>query len=266
MCAGSTGPLDNLTLPSLTPGIDRRASTCEDCPVRLLVIEHEDEAGLGVFAEPITDRGWELRKWRPTDGEPAPSRSGFDAVIALGGAMNADENDRHPWIDDEIALLRDGLRHDLPILGVCLGSQLLAAAAGAKPTRANRAEIGWFEVELGSDGAADPLLSALPSRFEAFQWHSYAAPSPPGAVALARSPVCLQAFRAGDHAWGIQFHAEVTEADALTWTAHHADDPAFAANGLDPQRFAADIRERMPAWNEKGRRLCDRFCALVEER
>ncbi|CAN5442571.1 type 1 glutamine amidotransferase [soil metagenome] len=231
--------------------------------MRLLVIEHEHEAGAGVFADPIAEHAFEQVKWRPTDGDPAPSLDDFDAVLALGGAMNVDETKAHPWIDDEIALLADAIERSVPTLGVCLGSQLLAAAAGAKPGRASESEIGFFEVELSPDGREDPLLSALPKRFSAFQWHSYAAPNPPGAVALALSPVCLQAFRTGASAWGIQFHAEVTVSDALTWTAHHADDPAFAANGLDPQRFAADIRERMPSWNELGRALCERFCTLV---
>lgn len=89
---------------------------------------------------------------------------------------------------------------------------------------------------------------------------------PPGAIELAASPVCPQAFRAGEAAWGIQFHAEVTEVDALSWTTNHEVDPAFAANGLEPVPFAAQIRERMPAWNALGRGLCARFCELVATR
>jgi GMP synthase (glutamine-hydrolysing) len=238
----------------------------EDAGVRLLAIEHEDDAGAGVFAAPILERDWELETWRPPRDPAAPDLGGFDAVIAFGGAMNVDQEAPHPWLATERALLADAIAASTPTLGVCLGSQLLSAAVGGAPGRAPRPEIGWFDVELTPEGRADPLLSVLPERFQAFQWHSYMASPPSGATQLAQSPVCLQAFRTGEAAWGIQFHAEVTETDALTWTAHHADDPDFARIGLDPEVLAAQITERMPTWNGLGAGLCDRFCELVSTR
>ena len=122
----------------------------------------------------------------------------YDAVLVLGGAMNVDQVDRHPWLIPEKELLRKLLERRTPLLGVCLGAQLVAEAAGATPRRAREPEIGWLEVELTSEARGDPLLAGLPLRFDAFQWHSYEFPLPPNAVPLARSPVCLQAFRVND--------------------------------------------------------------------
>jgi GMP synthase (glutamine-hydrolysing) len=234
--------------------------------MELLVIEHEADAGLGVFAGPIEKRGWELTTWRPADGEPAPSPAAHDGVLALGGSMNVDEEARFGWLAEERALLRDAFEARVPTLGVCLGSQLLAAALGSRPGRASSPEIGWFDVELTPAGMADPLLSALPERFCAFQWHSYQAPLPPGAEPLAHSPICLQAYRAAPAAWGIQFHAEVSEEDALAWTANHEVDPNFARLGLDAGEMAAEIRQRIARWNELGAALSDRFCELIATR
>lgn len=231
--------------------------------MRLLAIENEADAGIGVFAEPVTARGWELETWRPADDPDPPPLDRFAGIVPLGGAINVGQVDEHPWIEAEIAFLASALDAGSPLLGVCLGSQMLAAAAGSTPVRASRPEIGWFDVELTDAGRADPLLSAMPTRFEAFQWHSYEAPLPPAGLALARSPVCLQAYRVGTSAWGIQFHAEVELRSALDWTADHNTDPDFVRIGLDPDTLVSQIHDRAPAWNQLGVALCDRFCEIV---
>src|SRR6476646_5401210 len=111
--------------------------------------------------------------------------------------MNVDEEGRHGWIAEEKALLRELLTREVPLLGLCLGGQLVAEAAGAEARRASEPEIGWHQVEVTPEGAADPLLGPLAPSFEAFQWHSYEFPLPPGAVPVAKSEVCLQACRLG---------------------------------------------------------------------
>ena len=122
-----------------------------------------------------------------------------------------------------------------------------------QPRRASAPEIGWHEVELTPEAAGDPLLGALPARFSAFQWHSYEAPLPPGATALARSPVCLQAFRLGGPAWGIQFHAEVSAEDADYWISDYRSDPDAVRIGLDPEALRAETQAAIGAWNDVGR-------------
>ena len=134
-----------------------------------------------------------------------------------------------------------------PLLGVCLGSQLLAEAAGAEVRRARAPEIGWHEVVLEPAATGDPVLGSLPQRFTAFGWHSYETTPPPGATALAHSDICLQAYRAGDSAWGIQFHAEVSAADLERWTVNYEEDPDAVAIGLDPEALGPRKRRRSGA-------------------
>ena len=117
---------------------------------------------------------WTLAERPQPPGDPL----GYDAVLVLGGAMNVDEGERHGWIAEEEALLRELLAREVPLLGLCLGGQLLAAAAGAEPRRASRPEIGWHRVEVTPEGEDDPLLGPLAPSFEAFQWHSYEFPLP----------------------------------------------------------------------------------------
>lgn len=233
----------------------------------VLAISHQPDAGPGVFAEAAAAHGARLTLWAPPAGEPPPAApASYDAVMTFGGAMNAHEEDEHAWLRDEKALLRELLDRGVPLLGVCLGSQLLAEAAGGSVRRAARPEIGWFEVEVTPEGMDDPLLAPLAPRFCAFQWHSYETPLPPGAVPLARSPVCLQAYRIGSRVWGIQFHAEVSREDALHWAREYHVDPDAVAAGIEPDALAAEIDARIEAWNVAGRELCGRFLEAVQPR
>jgi len=227
---------------------------------RLLALVHEQNAGPGVFAEAAHERGWDLSEWFvPAGDDPPADPLGYDAVIIFGGARNADEEAKLSWLDPEKDLLRKLLDTGIPTLGVCLGSQLLAEAAGAPVERAPAPEIGWFRVEVTAEGATDPLLEGLDPDFEAFQWHSYRSPLPPGAVELASSETGLQAYRIGASAWGIQFHAEVAEVDAVSWAVNYAVDPDAVRIGIDADTLSAEILERIGAWNQLGRDLCGRF-------
>jgi len=173
--------------------------------------------------------------------------------------MNVRDVDRLPWMRAEIELLRDALQDRVPVLGVCLGAQLLAAAAGAEVHRSPSPEIGWFDVARTEEGAADPLLGRLPARFLAYEWHSYAFALPAGSVELARSAACSQAFRLRDHAWGVQFHPEVIPAIVRDWAMDYTSDPDAIAMGFDPSAHIAEAAERLPAWMEIGRALFEGF-------
>src|SRR5258707_3567688 len=165
------------------------------------------------------------------------------------------------WIPAEQQLLRRLLERGTPVLGVCLGAQLLSQAAGGAVHRAPAPEIGWYRVRTTPEAAGDPLLRSLVPGFEALEWHSYEFSLPPGAVPLARSERCLQAFRVGSSAWGIQFHAEVSERDLEGWIDDYRSDPDAVASGLDPGALRAQTREAVAGWNALGRRLCGRFLA-----
>lgn len=231
--------------------------------MRALAIVHEPQAGPGVFAEALAAKGVELDRWLIAEGPPPAEPAGYDAALTFGGAMHTDHEADHPWLRPEKALLADLIERGVPLLGMCLGSQLVAEAAGARPRRSSAPEIGWHEVELTPEAAGDPLLGGLPPRFDAFQWHSYEAPLPPGATPLARSPVCLQAYRLDGPAWGIQFHAEVSAEDADHWIDDYRSDPDAVRIGLDPEALREQTNEAIEAWNELGRALCERFVDAI---
>jgi GMP synthase (glutamine-hydrolysing) len=232
--------------------------------MRVLAIVHQRDTGPGVFGEEIRARGHLLDEWTIAERAEAPGDPlGYDAVLTLGGAMNVDEGERHGWLAEESALLRELLRREVPLVGLCLGGQMVAAAAGAEPGRAPRPEIGWHRVELTEEGADDPLLGPLAPAFEAFQWHSYEFPLPPGAVALARSEVCLQACRIGAAAWAIQFHPEVGGADVRHWIEDYRSDPDAVRIGIEPGPLLAETEAKLAAFNQLGRDLCGRWLDTV---
>ena len=234
--------------------------------MRVLSISHERDAGPGVFVDTLTAAGAEHDEWFVAEGgPPAADPTGYDAVMVFGGSMNADEEAKYPWMVAEKTLLGELLDRGVPLLGVCLGAQLLAECAGGRAIPAREPEIGWPEVELTVAGRSDPLTSGLSSVFEAFSWHGYECLLPERATILARSAACTQAYRLGDApVWGIQFHAEVTAADAAHWTDHAAAEPAAIRVGLDPALLRAQTAPRIEAWNRLGRALCGRFLTAVE--
>lgn len=230
--------------------------------MRVLAIVHQPDAGPGVFATAITAAGHQLDEWLlPAGAEPPADPHGYDAVLTLGGSMNADQRERHPWLAAEERLLAELIDAGKPLLGLCLGGQLVASAAGSKVRRAARPEIGWLPVELTEEGSRDPLLAPLAPRFEAFQWHRYEFPLPPGAVPLALTEVCLQAARVGERAWALQFHPEVSAADAASWIADYRSDEDAVGIGVDPAALGAETEAKIAAFNRLGQELCDRWLA-----
>jgi GMP synthase (glutamine-hydrolysing) len=221
--------------------------------VRVLSLIHQDDAPTGTFADAVRERGGELTEWNLVRGAPPEPPEAFDAVFVFGGGMHVDQEDQHPWLREEEDLIKGLLAADLPLLGVCLGGQLIAKAAGGHVGPAPEEEVGWHEVELTPEAAGDALFAGAPERFAAFEWHSYAFDLPPGGVPLARNPFGLQAFRIGDSAWGIQFHAEVTREIVEGWL---ASDRTGRRIDLGP----------MEQWARVGRALADRFLDVVARR
>jgi GMP synthase-like glutamine amidotransferase len=221
--------------------------------MHVLSLIHQEDAAAGVFADAAAAAGHALEEASYALGRP-PSRplGEYDAVMVFGGEVNVDQEDQNPWMAEEKAAIKGLIESGRPVLGVCLGSQLLAEAAGARvgPLPCGP-EIGWHEVERVAD---DPILGVLPQRFLALEWHGYHAELPPGAVELARNDVGLQAFRLDAHpAWGIQFHAEATPETLAGWIDDEKD------GKVDLDALAAESRRRIGRWNEQGRRLCAAF-------
>jgi GMP synthase (glutamine-hydrolysing) len=235
--------------------------------VRFLSIQHPKADEAGTFALAARDAGHVYDEWCPGLGAPAPADpAGYDGIVVLGGEQNVRDVLRLPYLQDEIALIGEALERRQPLLGVCLGAQLLVAAAGGEVVRVSEPEIGWYEVQTLPAGAADPLFGALPERFDSYCWHSYGVELPAEAVLLARSAVSIHGFRLGDCAWGVQFHPEVTREILLGWFASHRDDPDAVAMGFDPQVAEAELGGRLGAWEALGRGLFGAFTAAAADR
>jgi GMP synthase (glutamine-hydrolysing) len=234
--------------------------------MRVLAMVHHRKAAAGVFAAQVPAAGGELVEWLAQEAPPLEP-DGFRAAIVFGGPMNVDEVEAHPWLRREKRFLRELLERGTPLLGICLGAQLVAEAVGAVVRAAERPEIGWHDVELTAEGVADPLLGVLPERFESFQYHHYEWLLPPGGVTLARSALAMQAFRVGERpAWGVQFHPEVTESGLGAWLDDWRNDPGAVATGLDPEAIRAESAAKIGAWNDAGRALAARFLELSASR
>jgi GMP synthase (glutamine-hydrolysing) len=227
--------------------------------VQVLGLIHGEAVRAGVFFEAVAARGHELEEWSFAWDRPLPRPlDDYGAVIIFGGAMHADQDDRHPWLRDEHMFIQRLFDLGTPVLGVCLGAQLLAKAAHAPVFPSPVPEIGWHDVELDPAAADDPVLGGLPARFEAFQWHFYTHGLPAGAEELGRSTVCTQAFRLGERVWGVQFHPEVTFAQVEQWI---SEEPWAVDDG---ERLVAESRERIEWWNDLGRGLCGAFVEVAE--
>jgi GMP synthase (glutamine-hydrolysing) len=227
--------------------------------MHVLSIIHGDDARTELFAPAIEEGGHRLDEWSFSWSTPPPRPlESYDAVLVFGGAMHADHDDSHPWLGPETDWLQQLLARRTPALGICLGVQLLARAAGAWVGPLPEPEIGWHDVELTDAGRDDPVLGALPQTFAALQWHHYTYGLPAGAVELARSASCTQAFRLGETCWGVQFHPEVTQSQLDGWIADASDPPP------DPVGLRVETAEHIARWNELGRALCAAFLETAE--
>ncbi|GAB2460427.1 type 1 glutamine amidotransferase [Jatrophihabitans fulvus] len=192
---------------------------------RVLVVELDPSDPVGRLGEWLAGAGADLDVRRVHAGDPLPGVDEVDAVVVMGGGMGANDDARHPYLRDVKALLRDAIAAPRPVLGVCLGGQLLAAANGGRvEVNPEGPEIGAGLVAKRSAAAGDPLFDSLPITPDVVQWHYDAVTRlPPGAVQLASSPVCEnQAFRLGGLAWGLQFHIETTPEVVASWARQDA--------------------------------------------
>jgi GMP synthase-like glutamine amidotransferase len=224
--------------------------------MRVLAVVHGPDVGPELLGDVVVAEGHELEVVDIRAGGVAPDANP-DAVIVLGGSQNVGEEETYPWLEREYALLRSWLAAGTPLLGVCLGSQTLAHAAGGRVGRAPVPLAGFYPTELTEAGAADPVLGVLPRRFDALNANAYAFDVPPGAVELARSGGRSQAYRLGERAWGVQFHPEVRREQVLRW---FGGDRALP-KPLDALR--ADVDAGIERWQELGEQLGRAFLAAA---
>ena len=193
--------------------------------MRVLVVQNFDNTGLGQVGAALAEAGAQIDLRKPYRGDPLPKNAAsHDALVVLGGGQSALDDDDHPYIPPLLSVMRDFGDRDRSVLGVCLGSQLLARAYGARNLLGAAPEFGWQSIAKTQEGGADPVLSAVPEEFRSFQWHDDTFTLPDGAVRLATSPVAEnQAFRVGRASYGIQFHFEADRRLVSHWTEVFAD-------------------------------------------
>jgi len=185
--------------------------------MRVLVVMHVENEGPGVLAEVLEASGASVQVVHLNRGERLPEPGAQDAALILGGPMNVYEESIHPFLREEDRFLRDAVERGLPVLGICLGAQLIAKAAGAAVTKNRVKEVGWYTVSLTEDGVRDPLFRELPPSLTVLQWHEDTFGIPAAGTLLATGRSCLnQAFRIGN-SWGLQFHLEVDRPMLKDW-------------------------------------------------
>ncbi len=180
----------------------------------------------GLLLAPFEAKGISTKIVRPYKGDKLPEALGPDqGLVVLGGPMNVDETDKYPYLAEQIRLIKDTVDQGQLVLGICLGSQLLAKALGAHVFKAPKEEIGGDEVEFTDAGRADPIFEGLSNPLPVFQWHGETFEIASGSTHLASSSACAnQAFRYGSRAYGLQFHFEVDREMAQTWAEAYANE------------------------------------------
>jgi GMP synthase (glutamine-hydrolysing) len=208
---------------------------------KIWVIQHHPVENLGNIAEALEGAALAWQYVRTFDGQPVPTdMKGAGGLILMGGPQSVYDETDFPTLKDELRLIESALKENRPVLGICLGAQLLASALGAKVYKGARREIGWYPVRLTTDAKNDRLLAGAPEQFTAFHWHGDIFDLPRDAVALASSDISpIQAFRYGDKAYGFLCHLEVSETSvhamvrAFTDEVKHASLRADILGGID---------------------------------
>jgi GMP synthase (glutamine-hydrolysing) len=231
---------------------------------RVLVVQHEADTGAGLFGGWLAAAGLVLDTRHLYAGDEVNPGTTYDGLLVLGGAMGPAEDERCPWLPAVREVMAEAVASSLPLLGICLGAELLALASGGAVRRGVRGpELGVLDLELYPAAALDPLFAGLASPARVVQWHCEEISSlPAGATLLAGSRAYgNQVFRVGERAWGVQGHPEVTAAIAAEWA--REDSTMLAAAGWAPAELVAEVRRHEPTLARTWRPVAEAFAAVV---
>ena len=230
---------------------------------------HVPHETLGTLDEILRRAGFECRyvDWfadAPATFDPQSAAG----LVVLGGPMNVDEVDKYPFLATEVDWLRRAVAAELPVLGICLGSQLLAKSLGSRVYPNRVKEIGWFPIDLKPAAVADPLFSVCREKEPVFQWHGDTFDLPAGAIHLARSADCEhQAYRYGRVAYGLQFHLEVTPEMVASWLAEPDNCGELPTlPGIDPRQILARTPEEITTMQPLAEKVFAGFVELCRQR
>ena len=223
------------------------------------IIQNDPEVPPGNIAENLADQGVPFQLHHLYRDGMLPNPTEISALIVLGGAMGANDDDRYPFLSPLKQLIRRCLELGIPYLGICLGGQLLAAASGTPVVSCRWEELGTLQVSLTHKGEVDPLFAGISPPFSTFQWHHDSFDLPDGATLLASSPACPhQAFRIGGNAWGLQFHPEVTEQIIRAWAAW---DPVTACR---TDKLVSAFQAAQSGYQQTAKRMLQNFLQAAE--
>jgi GMP synthase-like glutamine amidotransferase len=234
-----------------------------------LIVTHMDDRASGLASECLAAAGCPIVEWNPADGPSAtpPAPSELAGIVSLGGNQSATAVPGDPFLEAEVQLLRGALAEEVPILGLCLGAQLLAVAAGGRVQAMGRIYVGWPELEMGHRAAGDPVFGTLASGLRVLKWHEDMIDRVPGATVLGGTGSAtpgIGLFRVGSVAWGSQPHLEATRAMLLDlWLGGDGGAAQVRDAGHDVDQFRTTSAGLVDLQVAAARPVFDRFAGVV---
>jgi len=232
----------------------------------ILIIKHIDIEGPGTLGDFLRENGEDFQMIDLGAGEQLPADPlAFKGVIVLGGPMNVDEEDKYLFLKPENDFIQKVLKAKIPYLGICLGSQLLAKAAGAKVVRSPVKEIGWYQIQLTGHGRQDPLFKGFQEKDPIYHWHGDMFQIPKDAKLLASAEGCPhQALRVGENAYGLQFHVEVTDRSIKEWCDEYSATDLPGRQG-HAQLMMEDYWKYKKSFDAQAQQLYTNFLSMMND-
>lgn len=229
-------------------------------------IKHIDIEGPGTFGSFLKKKKVPFKVIDLGAGEKLPQMSeDVEAVIILGGPMNVYEEDKYPFLKEENEFIKKILVHNIPFMGICLGSQLLSKACGSTVVKSPVKEVGFFKVSITDDGRKDPLFSGFDGLMDIYHWHEDMFNIPKGGKLLATSSGCPnQAFKVGEAAYGLQFHVEVTDKSINEWATEYIK--SHEDRTKEMQKMMRDYKNIKDVFNQTADTLYNNFLQIVNAR
>ena len=228
------------------------------------MFQNEECEHLGVFSKILNENNISYQYIKLYEEEEIPNLNDYSAIIILGGPMNVYEERKYPFLKKENSSIKEALKINKPMLGICLGAQIIARAAGAKVYPAKRKEIGWFTLNLTTGGIENDVFRGLERQFTVFQWHGDTFDIPSGSIKLAKSNLFPnQAFSIGKTIYALQFHLEVTKKMILEWVNRYEDELVTLKEEVDPDKMLKSSEHHIQPLNNHAFLLFSNFLHLI---
>jgi GMP synthase (glutamine-hydrolysing) len=230
----------------------------------ILIVKHIDIEGPGTLGDFLKARDEPFTIIELGAGERLPADpNDFKAVVVLGGPMNVDEENRFPFLKPENDFIQKVLKSEIPFLGICLGSQLLAKAAGARVVKSPVKEIGWYQIQLTAEGKKDPLFNGFREGDPIYHWHGDMFQVPSNGHLLASAHGCPhQALKVGRNAYGLQFHVEVTDKSIKEWCDEYCETD-LPGRSDHAKAMMEDYWKYKKAFDAQAQRLYQNFMGIM---